>query len=260
MSETQDLKGRTIFITGATAGFGLAMARRFAAEGARLILTGRRAERMEALVAELGDAGVSVLGLAFDIRDHAAMTDAIADLPEDFQAVDVLVNNAGLALGLGGAPEADLSDWEAMIDTNVKGLVRLTRALLPGMVERGRGHIVNIGSIAGSYAYPGGNVYGATKAFVEQFSRNLLSDLVSTPLRVTNIEPGLAETEFSLVRCKGDAAKASKIYEGADFIHPEDIAEAVRWAIAQPAHLNINRIEIMPVGQAAGPLAIHRAD
>jgi 3-hydroxy acid dehydrogenase / malonic semialdehyde reductase len=251
----------TILITGATSGFGEAMARRFASEGARLILTGRRAERLERLVAELGDAdgAAGVLGLGFDLRDHAAMTEAITELPEAFQAVDVLVNNAGLALGLERAAEAHLSDWEAMIDTNIKGLVRLTRALLPGMVERGRGHIVNIGSIAGSYAYPGGSVYGATKAFVEQFSRNLLADLVDTPLRVTNIEPGLAETEFSVVRFKGDEAKAKTVYDGADFIRPEDIAEAVGWAITRPAHLNINRIEIMPVGQAAGPLAIHRS-
>ncbi len=259
MGTTEELATKTIVITGATAGFGEAMARAFAAAGARLVLTGRRSERLDALVAELGDAGASVIGLAFDMRDHGAMTEAIEDLPEAFQAVDVLVNNAGLALGVVGAQDADLDDWEAMIDTNIKGLVWLTRAILPGMIERGRGHVVNIGSIAGSYAYPGGNVYGGTKAFVEQFSRNLLCDLVATPVRVTNIEPGLAETEFSIVRFKGDEDKARKVYEGADFIRPEDVAEAVRWAIAQPAHLNINRIEIMPVGQAAGPLAIHRA-
>lgn len=242
-------------ITGATAGFGAACARRFAQGGWSLVLTGRRRDRLEALAAELS---VPVHLAVFDVRQPDAVRAFVDGLPAAFQAVDVLVNNAGLALGLEPAWRTDLADWETMVDTNIKGLMYCARYILPGMVERNRGHVVNLGSIAGSYPYPGGNVYGATKAFVEQFSRNLRADLLGTRVRVTNIEPGMAESEFSLVRFKGDAEKAAKVYEGARPITPEDIAEMIWWATNLPAHLNINRLEVMPVCQAFGPLPVAR--
>jgi len=245
-----------VFITGATAGFGLAIARRFAADGARIIAAGRRTERLEALSAELGAA---VLPLRLDVRDRAAVEAAVSSLPEDWAAVDLLVNNAGLALGLNPAQSADLDDWDQMVDTNIKGLMTMTRALLPGMVERSRGHIINIGSTAGEFPYPGGNVYGATKAFVRQFSLNLRADLWGTPVRVTDIEPGLVGgTEFSNVRFKGDDGKAAAIYEGADALTPEDVADAVHWAASRPARVNINVLQLMPVSQSFGPLRVHR--
>lgn len=247
----------TVLITGASSGFGAASARRFARDrDTRLVLAGRRRERLEALAAELADTPCHVLVL--DVRDRAAVSAAIADLPAEFAEVDVLVNSAGLALGLEKAPAANLDDWEQMVDTNCKGLMYVTRAVLPGMVARGRGHVVNLGSVAGSYPYPGGNAYGATKAFVEQFSLNLKADLVGTPVRVSNIEPGLAETEFSLVRFKGDAAKAAGVYQGTEPLTGEDIADIVFWVATRPAHVNINRVEVMPVCQGAGAFAIHR--
>jgi 3-hydroxy acid dehydrogenase/malonic semialdehyde reductase len=246
-------KNRTVLVTGATAGFGAAIARRFAAAGADLVVCGRRAERLDALKAELKDRNVTAETL--DVRDRAAVAALAARLP----AIDVLVNNAGLALGLEGAHAADLDDWETMIDTNLKGLMYMTRAILPGMVERDRGHVVNISSVAGSYPYPGGNMYGATKAAVTQFSLNLIADLVKTRVRVTNIEPGLCGgSEFSQVRFHGDAEKAAKVYEGTTPLSSEDVAESVFWAASLPAHVNINRIEMMPVCQASGPFAIHR--
>lgn len=245
-----------ILVTGATAGFGAAIARRFAAEGARIIAAGRRRERLDALATELGPDRIHPLVL--DVRDRAAVEAAIAGLPAEFADIDLLVNNAGLALGLTPAPQADLDDWETMVDTNVKGLMYVTRAVLPGMVARNRGQIVNLGSIAATYPYPGGNVYGATKAFVRQFSLNLRADLLGTKIRVTDIEPGLVGgTEFSAVRF-GDAQKAAKLYEGADALTPEDIAEAVHWVATLPARVNINAIEMMPVTQAFAPLAVHR--
>ncbi len=245
-----------ILVTGATAGFGAAIARRFAAGGARIVAAGRRRERLDALVAEFGRDVIHPLVL--DVRDRAAVEAAIAGLPAGFAEIDLLVNNAGLARGLAPAQEADLDGWEAMVDTNVKGLMYVTRAVLPGMVARGRGHIVNLGSTAALYPYPGGNVYGATKAFVRQFSLNLRADLLGTRIRVTDIEPGLVGgTEFSVVRF-GDAQKAAKLYEGADALTPEDIAEAVHWVATLPARVNINSIEMMPVTQAFGPLAVHR--
>lgn len=245
---------RTVLVTGATAGFGAAIARRFAAHGANLAICGRRAERLEALKAELG--AVPVHAVALDVRDGAAVAAFAAALP---WPVDLLVNNAGLALGLEPAQAAGLDDWEAMIDTNLKGLMYMTRAILPGMVERDRGHVVNISSVAGTYPYPGGNMYGATKAAVTQFSLNLIADLVKTRVRVTNLEPGLCGgSEFSEVRFHGDAEKAAKVYEGTTPLTSEDIAEAVFWAASLPAHVNINRIEMMPVCQASGPFAIHR--
>lgn len=247
---------KTIFITGATSGFGLACARRFADEGWRLIVTGRRRDRLDQLTAELS--GRPVLAVQLDVRDRDAVRGVIAALPEGFADIDVLVNNAGLALGLEGADRADLDDWETMIDTNIKGLCYLTRCLLPAMVARDRGHIVNLGSIAGTYPYPGGNVYGATKAFVKQFSRNLIADLIHTRIRVTNIEPGLAESEFSIVRFHGDRDRADAVYRGTQPLTPADIAEIVQWVTSVPPHVNICSVEVMPVCQGCGPLAVHR--
>lgn len=246
------------FITGATSGFGAACARQFAAHGWRLIVCGRRQDRLEALRAELA-ATVPVHAIPLDVRDEAAVNAAIAALPAAFAEVDVLVNNAGLALGLEPAHQCAMADWQQMVDTNIKGLLYCTRALLPGMVARNRGHILNIGSVAGRYPYPGGNVYGATKAFVRQFSLNLRADLLGSQVRVTDIEPGMAETEFSLVRFKGENDKSAKVYEGTQPLQPEDIADIVYWAATRPAHVNINTLEVMPVCQAFGPFAISRA-
>jgi 3-hydroxy acid dehydrogenase/malonic semialdehyde reductase len=237
----------TVLVTGATSGFGEAIARRFAAEGARLVLTGRRALRLQALVDALD---VPALALAFDLTDKAALEESLAELPAEFAAIDVLVNNAGLALGLEPAQKASLDDWETMIATNCRALVHLTRRVLPGMVERGSGHIVNVGSIAGDWPYPGGNVYGATKAFVKQFSLGLRADLMGTGVRVTNLEPGMAETEFSLVRFHGDAEKANKVYAGVQPLTGADVAEAVCWVVSQPPHVNVSRLELMPTAQA----------
>ncbi|MGA7966137.1 MAG: SDR family oxidoreductase [Gammaproteobacteria bacterium] len=246
---------KVAMVTGASAGFGRAIARQLAGSGWCVIGTGRRRERLDELAAELGDA---FLPLAFDVRERSAVDEAIESLPDNYATIEVLVNNAGLALGLGPAQEADLEDWETMVDTNIKGLLYMTRALLPGMVERGRGHVVNIGSVAADNPYPGGNVYGATKAFVWQFSRNLRADLQGTGIRVTDIAPGLAETEFSLVRFKGDINQAKAPYHGLEALTGEDIARATLWALNQPTHVNVNRIEIMPTAQAWGPMAVRR--
>ncbi|MGY4803183.1 SDR family NAD(P)-dependent oxidoreductase [Teichococcus aerofrigidensis] len=246
-----------LLVTGATAGFGAAIARRFAQDGARIIATGRRADRLEALAGELG--ADRVLPLTFDVRDAAAVRAAIGGLPEAWRDIDLLVNNAGLALGLEPAQRADLADWETMIDTNAKGLVAVTHAVLPGMVARNRGHVVNIGSTAGEWPYPGGNVYGATKAFVHQFSLNLRADLFGTAVRVTDIQPGLVGgTEFSRVRFQGDEAKAASVYEGTEALTPEDIADAVHWVASRPARVNVNTLQVMPVCQSFGPLRVQR--
>ena len=246
-----------VLVTGATAGFGAAIARRFVREGHRVIAAGRRADRLAALRTELGAA--SVLALPLDVRDRAAVAATIAALPPDWADVDVLVNNAGLALGLEPAQKADLDQWETMIDTNNKGLVFVTRAVLPGMVARDRGHVVNMGSVAALYPYPGGNVYGATKAFVKQFSLNLRADLFGTKVRVTDVEPGLVGgSEFSVVRFGGDTARAASMYEGTDPLTPEDIAEAVHWVTTLPARMNVNTLELMPVCQSFGRLAIDK--
>jgi 3-hydroxy acid dehydrogenase/malonic semialdehyde reductase len=245
----------TVLVTGATAGFGEATARRFAAAGNKVILAGRRMDRLEALTGEFGG---NAHPLELDVQDRAAVVAAIADLPAEFAAIDVLVNNAGLALGLDPAQSANLDDWDTMIDTNIKGVTYCTRAVLPGMKARGRGHVINIGSVAGTYPYPGGNVYGATKAFVHQFSLNLRADLVAENIRVTCVEPGLAETEFSLVRFKGDAEKAKGPYAGLKPLGGEDIAEAVYWVATLPGHVNINMLELMPTNQAFGPFAFSR--
>jgi len=241
----------TILITGATSGFGAACARRFAAAGWRLILTGRRADRLEILRAELGDAITRTL--AFDVRDGEAVAKELSELE-----VDVLLNNAGLALGLEPAWEAGLDDWETMVDTNVKGVMYCTRAVLPGMVARNRGHVVNISSTAAHWPYPGGNVYGASKAFVEQFTRNLRADLLGTRVRATCIAPGMAETEFSNVRFKGDDARAGRVYAGAEPLRAEDIAEIVFFVTTLPGHINVNALEVMSIDQAWGHLAVHR--
>jgi 3-hydroxy acid dehydrogenase/malonic semialdehyde reductase len=247
---------KTVFVTGASAGFGAAIARRFAADGARVVISARRPDRITHLAKDLGG---DVLPLTLDVRDRAAVADAVAGLPPEFAAVDVLVNNAGLARGLEPAYDADLDDWDAMVDTNCKGLTYCTRAILPGMVERGRGHVINLGSIAGTYPYPGGNVYGATKAFVHQFSLDLRSDLHGTGVRVTCVEPGLSGgTEFSVVRFGGDQARAGQVYQGVHPLEAGDVAEAVHWAASLPPHVNINVIEMMPVAQTFGPLAVAR--
>ncbi|MCP3673551.1 MAG: SDR family oxidoreductase [Gammaproteobacteria bacterium] len=240
-------------ITGASSGFGEATARKLAASNWQLVLVARRTDRLEALKAELGESVIECISL--DVTDREKVKKRIEPWNSK---VDLLVNNAGLAVGLDPAWNADLDDWDIMVDTNIKGLTYVTRALLSGMVERGRGHVINLGSIAGSYNYPGGNTYGATKAFVERFSLNLRADLHGTGVRVTNIEPGFAETEFSNVRFKGDGEKADLLYKGTQPLQPDDIAESILWCANLPEHVNINRLEIMPVGQSFGPLPIVR--
>lgn len=246
---------KTIFITGATSGFGRAAAIRFAAAGWRVIATGRRADRLDALAAELGREQTHTA--AFDIRDEDAMRAAIEGLPAGFSQIDVLVNNAGLALGTAPAQRASLAQWKQMIDTNVTALATMTYLLLPRLIER-KGAILNIGSVAGSYPYTGGNVYAGTKAFVSQFSLGLRSDLHGTGVRVTSIEPGMAETEFTLVRTSGDGAASDALYKGADPIRPDDMAETIFWIANLPAHLNINRLEVMPVRQSFAGFQVAR--
>lgn len=237
---------QTVLVTGASAGFGAAIARRFAAADYHVIAAARRLEKLTELP------GAQVLPL--DVTDRAAVTAALSDLE-----VDILVANAGLALGMQPAAKADLDDWDTMVQTNCAGLMYCVRAVLPGMVVRGRGHVLTMGSIAGTYSYPGGNVYGATKAFVDRFAMNLRADLAGSGVRVTNIEPGLVGgTEFSKVRFHGDDAKAAAVYAGTVPLTADDVCEAVYWAATQPAHVNINRIELMPVCQSFGPLPIHR--
>ena len=250
-----DAKDFTVLVTGATAGFGAAVCRRFAAAGARVVATGRRADRLAALKAEIGERCHT---LELDVRDAAAVQAAIDGLPAPFAAIDVVVANAGLALGLEPAHQANLADWDGMIATNINGLIYTVRATLPGMVARDRGHVILLGSVAGDYPYPGGNVYGATKAFVKQFALNLRADLLGANVRVTNIEPGMAETEFSLTRFKGDAAKADKVYEGLTPMSADEIAETIFFTCTLPRHFNINRMQMMPVMQAFGPFAVKR--
>jgi len=248
---------QTVLVTGATAGFGEAIARRMVKDGYRVIATGRRLDRLDALKAELGDA---LLPFQLDVSDTVAVAALPGSLPQGWREVDILVNNAGLALGLSPAYQADLAEWDTMVATNVTGLIHVTHALLPAMVARNRGLVINLGSIAGDYPYPGGHVYGATKAFVLQFSLNLKSDLVGTNVRVSNIEPGLCGgTEFSQVRFHGDRDKAAKVYEGTQPLTSENIAETVAWIAGLPPHMNVNRIELMPTCQAIGPFNIKRA-
>src|SRR5688572_6546878 len=242
---------QTVFVTGASAGFGAAIARRFVREGWGVVAAGRRAERLEALRAELG---ANLLPLVLDIRDQEAVRKALAS-----RAIDVLVNNAGLALGLEPAQSASLDDWDTMVDTNVKGLIYCTRVALEGMVARNRGHIVNISSVAAEFPYAGGHVYSATKAFVHQFGLSVRADLLGTRVRLTEIQPGMTGgTEFSNVRFKGDAAKAAKIYEDLETLTADDVADSVHWVVTRPGHVNINSIQMMPVTQAPSRLALHR--
>ncbi|HVL75766.1 MAG TPA: SDR family oxidoreductase [Noviherbaspirillum sp.] len=244
-----------VLITGASSGFGAEMARRFAQSGHRVIAAARRADRLDQLAAELG---ANLLPLQMDVSDKASISGALASLPPEWKTIDVLINNAGLALGIEPAQRASLEEWETMINTNCKGLVTITHALLPEMVARGSGMIINIGSTAGAYPYPGGNVYGATKAFVDQFTLNLRADLVGTGVRATNIAPGLCGgTEFSNVRLKDDAA-AAKVYEGTVPLTAKDIAETAFWIATLPAHVNINYIEMMPTCQGFSPFNIKR--
>ena len=246
----------TAFVTGASSGFGAAIARRFVADGRRVIAAARRADRLQALRDELGQA---LLPVTLDVTDAEAVAALPGSLPDGWREVDVLVNNAGLASGLDPFHAADPAGLDAMMAVDVVGLVHVTRALLPGMVERGRGHVVNLGSVAGDYPYPGGHVYGAAKAFVKQFTLNLKADLVGTPVRVSNVEPGLVGgSEFSQVRFGGDAEKAAKVYADVDPLMPNDIAEAVAWIVNLPAHVNINRMELMPTCQGPGPTAVKR--
>lgn len=247
-----------IFITGATSGFGLASARKFAKEGWSLILTGRRLDRLKAIESELSElCPVHVIQL--DVCDNKAVTEAISSLPVQFKKITVLLNNAGLALGTLPAQNCDLTDWKQMIDTNISGLVSVTHALLPTLIENKHGSsIINLGSIAGRWPYPGGNVYCGTKAFVDQFSHALRCDLSGTGVRVTNLAPGLSESEFTLVRTGGNKAAYDQLYQGANPIQPDDIADTVYWLANLPAHLNINLLELMPVSQSWAPFAIHR--
>ena len=252
--------GRVALVTGATSGFGAALARRMLGAGARVIATGRRLDRLQQLESDAASSGsrARLLTSAMDVREDASVAAALAGLPAEFQAIDVLFNGAGLALGLGKAHEASWSDWETMIATNVTGLARVTRAVLPGMVTRNRGDVINMGSVAASYPYPGGNAYGATKAFVRQFSMNLRADLLGTAVRVTAVEPGMCETEFSLVRFGGDKAAADKVYAGMRPLSAEDVVDVVESVLRLPAHINVNAVEVMPVQQAFGPFAVDR--
>jgi 3-hydroxy acid dehydrogenase/malonic semialdehyde reductase len=251
------MDGETIFITGASSGFGAACARMFATAGNRLILTARRIDPLLKLQEELS-ANAEVQVIPLDVSDREAVRGAIESLPERFRNIDVLLNNAGLALGLEPAHQADLDDWDTMVDTNIKGVMYCTRFVLPGMVARNRGHIINISSTAGAWPYPGGNVYGGTKAFVTQFSRNLRCDLLGTRVRVSCIQPGMAETEFSKVRFKGNDEQAATVYRGTEPLTAGDIAETVRWIVSQPPHVNVNTLELMSIDQTWGPFAIHR--
>jgi 3-hydroxy acid dehydrogenase / malonic semialdehyde reductase len=249
---------RVALVTGASSGFGAAIARRYARAGVRVIATARRQDRLAALADEFGEDLIFCSGL--DVRNRTAIEHLVSSLPPAFAEVDVLVNNAGLALGLEPAQAADLDQWEQMIETNCTGLVYVTREVLPGMVARRRGHVVNMGSIAATYPYPGGNVYGATKAFVHQFSLGLRADLHGTGVRVTCLEPGLVGgSEFSEVRFGGDTERAAGLYAGTDPLTPEDIAAAVEWVTFQPEHVNVNLLELMPVSQSFGPLPVDRA-
>ena len=247
-----------VLITGASAGFGKALAERLVANGHRVIGCARRLDKLNALADTLGEAFLPVV---MDVSDTATIPQIIADLPDKFKQIDVLVNNAGLALGTEPAQNASLDDWMRMTDTNIKGLMALTHAVLPAMVARDSGYIINVGSIAGSWPYFGGNVYGATKAFVKQFSLNLRADLIGTQVRVTNLEPGnVAGTEFSNVRYHGDDDKAAKVYDGFKTMTGDDIGNILLWLIESPAHINVNRLEVMPVAQTYNGLTIAKQD
>ncbi len=254
---TTTASDHVLIVTGATSGFGRAIAVKFAKAGAHVVAAGRRQDRLDELAAEVQGL---IHTVKLDVRDLSAVANAFANLPAPFDAPTVLVNNAGLALGLEGAHEAKLDDWQRMIDTNITGLTAVTHAVLPGMVARGHGHIINMGSVAGTYPYPGGNVYGATKAFVHQFSLNLRADLVDKNIRVTSVEPGAAETEFSEVRFGDDRAKAAMFYEGFEALTAENIAEIVFFTATLPESVNINVLELMPTNQAFAGYSVHRTE
>ena len=250
---------KTVMITGATSGFGEACARLLADNGWKLVLTGRRQDRLDKLQQELGGTD-NVHCCCFDIGDRTAVENTFNQLPETFSDIDVLVNNAGLALGLEPADQTNLDDWDRMVDTNIKGLMYCTRIILPKMRQSKKGYIINIGSVAGNWPYPGGNVYCASKAFVRQFSLALRADLIGTGIRVTNLEPGNAETEFSKVRFDNDQQRTDKVYHNTKALSANDIADTIFWLSNTPAHVNVTTLEIMPTEQATGPLVIYRSE
>lgn len=253
------MKGKTIFITGATSGIGEGCARKFAAMGSNLILNGRNTEKLESLKKEQTTQGVEVLTLPFDVRDRKAMQQAVDSLQGQWKHVDVLINNAGLVIGMDKEHEGSLDEWDIVIDTNIKALLAMTRLIVPGMVERGCGHVINIGSIAGDAAYAGGSVYCATKAAVKALSDGLRIDLVDTPVRVTNIKPGMVETNFSVIRFRGDQDKADAVYKGIRPLTGDDIADVVYYAASAPAHVQIAEVLVMPTYQATGTVC-HRQE
>ena len=245
-----------VLITGATSGFGMSCAKLFSKKGYKTILIGRRKDRLLKLSKKLGVK--KNFPIQLDVRNKEKVFEAISELPKNFEKISILINNAGLAWGFESAQNVELKKWEAMIDTNCKGLVYMTKAILPGLIKRNKGHIVNIGSVAGNYPYGGGNVYGGTKAFVKQFSLGLKSDLLGTKVKITNIEPGMADTEFSLVRFSGNKKKAKDVYKNMTPLNGEDIAETILWSVNRPSHVNINRIELMPLQQGFNFFAISR--
>jgi NADP-dependent 3-hydroxy acid dehydrogenase YdfG len=252
------LKGKIVFVTGASSGIGAATALAFAAEGARLLLAARRVEKLAAVAAEALRRGAeSVHTIHLDVRHRKAVEEAFAALPAEWVAVDILINNAGLSRGLEKLYQGSIEDWEEMLDTNVKGLLYVTRAVVPGMVERQRGHVINLGSTAGELTYPGGAVYCASKAAERAINDGLRQDLLGTPVRVTTVDPGMVETEFSIVRFHGDTERASNVYKGVQPLTPEDVADAIVWAACRPAHVNIARVVLTPV-QQANSLLFHR--
>ena len=254
----QSMKDRIVFVTGASSGIGQATALGFAALGARILMCARRADRLEKLAETIEyEHKAAVHYFRLDVRDQPSVETAVAGLAPEWRAIDVLVNNAGLSRGLDRLPDGLLDDWEEMIDTNVKGLLYVSRAVIPGMVERGRGHVINIGSTAGRDVYPGGNVYCATKFAVRALSQALRQDLHGTPVRVSEVAPGMVETEFSLVRFHGDAERAGKVYQGLTPLGPDDIADAVVWCATRPAHVNVNELVLMPTAQASATM-VHR--
>jgi len=252
------IQNQTVLITGASSGIGLACAQVFAQAGARLMVAARRFDRLTQLTQELKDTfGVEAYPVELDVSNRSQVKEAIATLPTDWRAIDILVNNAGLSRGLDKLHEGDIQDWEEMIDTNVKGLLYVTRAVLPGMVERQRGHVINIGSIAGHQTYPRGNVYCATKAAVRALTEGLKLDLLGTPIRVSTVDPGMVETEFSDVRFHGDRDRAKQVYQGVTPLTGTDVAEVVLFCATRPAHVNLNEIIVMPVDQASTTM-VHR--
>ena len=250
------MRDHTVLVTGASAGIGSAVAKKFHKAGARVILVARRQERLKEMKDELGE---GVLTQALDLTDKKRVSSFLENLPSEFAEITILVNNAGAAYGMSAAWEADLDDWQRMIDLNIMSLLQLTRSILPSMVQRSRGHIINLGSVAGTYPYQGGNVYGATKAFVEQFSLNLRCDLHGKNIRVSNIEPGLVETEFSMVRFDGDKRRADAVYEGIETMTAEDIAESVFWCASMPERVNVNRLELMATAQTPAGFRFHQS-